>query len=177
MRSLILLVALLSTPALAAPVATLKGDFDGDKLPDTAALYSQVRGGDPGYYRLEIKLGSGAKIESRQLVRVWRRVELNATPFGLLISSIEDQSAHSIAYDYTISIDGSKAELTIFNLEFSYPSQSGSCHLTPASGLALVNEKAIELPAKKHPLPGANGPELEELCHRLLLKKANPYID
>jgi hypothetical protein len=176
MKSLLLL-ALLSTPAFAAPVATLQGDFDGDKLLDRATLTHQLRTGDPGYYRLEIKLGSGVKIESRQLVRVWRRVELSATPFGLSISSIEDESSHSIAYDYTIAIDGGKAELSIFNLEFSYPSMNGSCHLTPASGLALVDAKAIEIPAKRHPLPGASGPELEGICHQLMLKKANPYID
>lgn len=176
MRFLFLLT-LLSVPAHAAPVATLRGDFDGDKLPDTASLYEQVRSGDPGYYRLEVKLGTGARIQSRNLISVWRRVEMSATPFGLLISSIEDQSSHSKAYDYTIAIGGGKAEVSTFSLEFSYPSVSGSCHLTPASGLAIVDGKAIEIPAKAQPLPAASGPELEGICHKLLLRKASPYID
>lgn len=165
MKSLLLL-ALLSTPALAAPLATLTADLDGDSLADQASL-TPIAGQE--WLRLEVKLGSGKTIVSTRLIRSLRETALSATPFGLLISSVEDQSSHSKAYDYTLAIEGGKAELTIFNFEFSYPSRSDSCHVTPGSGLALVNGDAFRIRAKKQPLPAASGAELEDICHQLLI--------
>ena len=165
------LLALLSVPALAAPVATLRSDFDGDSLPDSAALFRQSGAPGSGYLRLEIRLGSGKRIESRRLVRSLRKATLSASPFGLLISSVEDQSSHSQAFDYTVAFEGGEAELSIFNFEFSYPSRDGSCHVTPGSGLALVNGEAVSIPARKHRLPATGGVELEKICHELLLRR------
>ncbi len=168
MKSTLFALLLLPAFAQAAPLATHQGDFDGDSLPDTATLTRQP---DSEWLKLEVKLGSGERIESRQLVRRQREASLSSSPFGLIVNSIEGQSSHAKSFDYVISFSDKKAELTIFDFHFDYPTGSGYCRLTPASGMADVNGVSHDLEAKNHPLASASGEELEEICHQLLIRR------
>lgn len=165
MKKLALLLALLSTPAFAAPLASLEADLDADGKADTITLSRQD---DSDYLLLEIGLASGQTIESRKLVRGLRTEQLSVTPMGLLVSTIEDQSSAAQAYDYLIYLENGRAALGAFEFHYDYPSGiAGACQVTPASGVAIVNGEASEFTPRTESIAQASGTWYESLCHEL----------
>ncbi len=87
---------------------------------------------------------------------------------GLLVSTIEDQSSAAQSYDYLIYLEDGRAALGVFDFHYDYPSGvAGSCHVTPGSGVAIVNGEASEFTPRSESLPRASGAWFESLCHEL----------